>query len=219
MKILAFDISSNQCAISILDDKGMEIGSFYEEMVFGQAEALIPAISDCLGEIKVDISEIDLIGVTVGPGSFTGIRAGIATARSLALALEVPAIGISTLRVFFEQQSKRKDKNLVVVETKRADFYYQIFDKCGVELCKAGTGFSKDIIKEVGGNCKITGDGKARFISEIGVDGSLDNIKIKSETIGKIALKEYLANKEKIDGDRKKFYPSPLYLRAATVRK
>ncbi len=219
MKILAFDISSNHCSISILNEKEAIIGSDFEKMTFGQAEALLPKIADCLKSAKIYIKEIDLIGVSVGPGSFTGIRAGIATARSLAMALNKPAIGVSCLKAYFEQLEEKENKNLVVIETKRADFYYQIFDKDGRELSKARTGFSKDIIKEFDYEYSITGDGKNRFMNEIEIGSDFDDITIKAETIAKIAKKQYLANKEKIDKDMAKYYPRPLYLRAATVRK
>ena len=219
MKILAFDISSNHCSISVLDKNGDEIGNFYENMIFGQAEVLLPNISSVLEDCRLDIKKINLIAVSVGPGSFTGIRAGIATARSLALALGVPAIGVSTLEAYFKQLKEKKDKNLVVIETKRADFYYQIFDKEGKAICEANTGFTKDILDILGDDYCITGDGKPRFTNEAGIDEFVGNLKIDAKTVGLVALEKYMGNKSKINKNPKDFYPKPLYLRAATVRR
>jgi tRNA A37 threonylcarbamoyladenosine modification protein TsaB len=67
-----------------------------EEMGRGQAERLIPLLEEVLAEGGVTWRDLARIGVGIGPGNFTGIRISVAAARGLALALEIPAIGVST---------------------------------------------------------------------------------------------------------------------------
>lgn len=63
----------------------------------GHAEALIPLVERVIGRVAGGFESLDRIAVTVGPGSFTGLRVGIAAARAFALAAGVPAVGVSTL--------------------------------------------------------------------------------------------------------------------------
>jgi tRNA threonylcarbamoyladenosine biosynthesis protein TsaB len=69
-------------------------------MARGQSEALLPMVERVVKAAGIAMQDIDRIAVTVGPGSFTGLRIGIAAARGLALALARPAVGVSTLAAF-----------------------------------------------------------------------------------------------------------------------
>jgi tRNA threonylcarbamoyl adenosine modification protein YeaZ len=66
-----------------------------EEMSRGQAERLMPLLQEVLTEAGKDWSDLDRIGVGIGPGNFTGIRISVSAARGLALGLDVPAVGVS----------------------------------------------------------------------------------------------------------------------------
>lgn len=70
-----------------------------EDMTRGQAERLLPLLEDVLAEAGIVWGDLARIGVGVGPGNFTGIRIGVSAARGLALALEIPAIGITGFQV------------------------------------------------------------------------------------------------------------------------
>ncbi len=69
-------------------------------MVRGHAEALMPLIARVMDAAKLEFAELDRIAVTTGPGSFTGLRVGIAAARGIALAAAKPSIGLSTLAAY-----------------------------------------------------------------------------------------------------------------------
>jgi tRNA threonylcarbamoyl adenosine modification protein YeaZ len=93
--ILAFDTSAAHCAAALL--RGDEIlGVAAHDMTRGQAEALMPLLEDLLAEQSLSWSDLSAVAVGIGPGNFTGIRISVSTARGLALALGVPAIGVST---------------------------------------------------------------------------------------------------------------------------
>lgn len=93
--VLGFDTSAAHCAAALLGG-GRVLAARAEEMGRGQAERLLPLLEAVLAEGGVCWRDLDRIGVGVGPGNFTGIRISVAAARGLALALGIPAIGVSS---------------------------------------------------------------------------------------------------------------------------
>ncbi|MEM7211406.1 MAG: tRNA (adenosine(37)-N6)-threonylcarbamoyltransferase complex dimerization subunit type 1 TsaB [Pseudomonadota bacterium] len=91
--ILAIDTSAGQCAVALLDGARSEVRS--EAMQRGHAEALFPMIEDALAVLRGRYSDLTRIAVCTGPGSFTGLRVGIAAARGIALGCGIPAIGVT----------------------------------------------------------------------------------------------------------------------------
>src|SRR6185437_6911364 len=98
MRVLAIDTALEAFSAAVLDT-GQPDSAVHESkaMVRGHAEALMPLIARVLERARVEAHELDRIAVTVGPGSFTGLRVGIAAARGIALATGKPAIGLTTL--------------------------------------------------------------------------------------------------------------------------
>src|SRR5690606_26362793 len=95
--ILVIDTSAALCAACVFDpDSGQELGRSVLDLGKGHAEHMIAVIDDALAEAKLGYSNLSKIAVSVGPGSFTGVRVGVAAARGLALALKVPAVGVTT---------------------------------------------------------------------------------------------------------------------------
>ncbi|WP_146345943.1 tRNA (adenosine(37)-N6)-threonylcarbamoyltransferase complex dimerization subunit type 1 TsaB [Falsiphaeobacter marinintestinus] len=92
--ILAFDTSAAYCAAALmLGDQLLETRA--EDMTRGQAERLMPLMEELLQDHAKTWSDLDAIGVGVGPGNFTGIRIAVSAARGLALGLGAPAYGVS----------------------------------------------------------------------------------------------------------------------------
>lgn len=124
MNILAIDVSVIGCAVAVVNrQKNLSISHFFDTDR-GQAEMLIPMIDDSVREARMQMADIDLIAVTRGPGSFTGVRIGLATARTLGLALDIPVIGISTLDVI--ARACESKSALSLIDTKRGDYYGQV---------------------------------------------------------------------------------------------
>jgi tRNA threonylcarbamoyl adenosine modification protein YeaZ len=93
--ILGIDTSGARCAVAVL--AGEHVARREQAMERGHAEALMPMIEATLAEARAGHRDLTRIAVCTGPGSFTGIRIGIAAARGLALGLGIPAIGITRL--------------------------------------------------------------------------------------------------------------------------
>ena len=92
--ILAFDTSTAHCAVALLSGDTV-LARKVEEMGKGQAERLMPLIEETLADADVSWSDLDAIGVGIGPGNFTGVRISVSTARGIALGLDKPAIGVT----------------------------------------------------------------------------------------------------------------------------
>ena len=127
MRILAMDTATNACSVALMQD-GNVIERRFEAMSRGQAEALAPMIDDVMKAASVNADDLDLIAVTVGPGAFTGLRIGLATARGFALAADIPCIGLTTTETLAHgAPSVSEGSLLVALDSKRSDLYVQVF--------------------------------------------------------------------------------------------
>lgn len=132
MLILAFDTTVAACSVALWRD-GAVLARVRAVMDQGQAEALMPMIEDVMSRSGESYAALDRIAVTVGPGSFTGVRVGLAAARGLGLAAHKPVIGVLTTEALAQAvpQQERDDTHvqvLAAVDTKRGDVYVQAFD-------------------------------------------------------------------------------------------
>ncbi|MDO1559290.1 tRNA (adenosine(37)-N6)-threonylcarbamoyltransferase complex dimerization subunit type 1 TsaB [Brevundimonas sp. 2R-24] len=96
MKLLAIDTALSACTAVVLAD-GRLAAVRTEEMARGHQERLAPLVQEVMAEWGEGFTQLDRIGVTLGPGSFTGLRVGLAFAKGLALALDRPLVGVGTL--------------------------------------------------------------------------------------------------------------------------
>jgi tRNA threonylcarbamoyl adenosine modification protein YeaZ len=94
MRILALDAAVARCSVAVVADEQV-IAIRQADARRGHAALLAVMVSDVLAEARLDAGSLDLVAVTVGPGSFTGIRAGLALAHGVALAAGVPIVGVT----------------------------------------------------------------------------------------------------------------------------
>jgi tRNA threonylcarbamoyladenosine biosynthesis protein TsaB len=121
--ILAFDTSAAHCAAALLS--GDRVLNRFEPMDKGQAERLMPMLTDMLAEAGMTWADLTLIGVGTGPGNATGVRISVAAARGLALGRGIPAIGVTRL----EAAAYGLPRPLAVVEdARRGEVYVQVMD-------------------------------------------------------------------------------------------
>jgi tRNA threonylcarbamoyladenosine biosynthesis protein TsaB len=101
MLILAIDTALEACAVALLDAEANSFRALESQpMARGHAEALMPMIERAMKTADLPFGALDRIAVTVGPGSFTGLRVGISAARGLGLAADKPVVGVTTLSAF-----------------------------------------------------------------------------------------------------------------------
>ncbi len=127
--LLAFDTAGPACSAAIWRDGAVRARRF-EAMSRGQSERLVPMIEAVMAEAGIAFPALDAIAVTCGPGGFTGVRIGLATARALALACDRPVIGISNFEAVaaaVPEDAWAGRSLAVVIDAKRSDLYVQAF--------------------------------------------------------------------------------------------
>jgi len=130
--ILALDTSVAHCAAVLLDRERVVVARS-EAMAKGQAERLMPMLVEVLAEGGAGWRDLEALAVGVGPGNFTGVRIAVAAARGLALALQVPALGVSTL----EAVAYGLARPLAVVDdARRGEVYLQVFTADGAQAAQ-----------------------------------------------------------------------------------
>lgn len=96
-------------------------------MLQGHQERLAPLVSDVIARSNVAFNDLDRIAVTVGPGSFTGLRVGLAFAKGLGLALDIPVVGLDSLETIAASAS-REGPGLALIDARRGQAYVRRFD-------------------------------------------------------------------------------------------
>ena len=172
--VLAFDTALNGCSAALFDVRLNKCTAESQPMQRGQAEHLVPMIDRVLDKAGVAYKDIEVIGVTIGPGAFTGLRIGLSAARALGLALDRPALGITTFeaiaRQYLQDHSPEPGETLaVLLDTKRADFYVQFFAPEGYAQKPPASASMEDVIALAQEGAMIgIGDGIDRFRAACG---------------------------------------------------
>lgn len=202
MAILAFDTATSACSAAVCHE-GAILAQRYAEMARGQSEALVPMIAEVMGEAGLEFAALDALAVTVGPGAFTGIRIGLATARGLALVHNTPIIGISTLQAVvaaIPEAERASRVTLAVVDSRRAELWMQPFAPDLTPLAEAAA---------------IVPDEIENFLlpwKELYPQEPLltDRVSPRADIVAKLAESLWLQGQSG-------FAPQPLYLRDADV--
>jgi tRNA threonylcarbamoyladenosine biosynthesis protein TsaB len=178
VNILAFDTAAAACSAALWRD-GRLAAHRFEPMERGHAEALIPMVTATLAEAGKTLAGLGLLAVTVGPGAFTGLRIGLAAAKGFSLASGIPTLGVTTLEAVAHAVPEEELKNarlLVVLETKRADFYAQAFDADLKPLTAPEAvrleAFPAFLRPHTGGRLLIAGDAAMRALATLGPAGA-----------------------------------------------
>jgi tRNA threonylcarbamoyladenosine biosynthesis protein TsaB len=135
-RILAFDCSGASCSAAVLDGRDIRADRFVA-MERGQAEVLVPMIADVMAESGFGFEALDLIVTTVGPGSFTGIRLGLAAAHGLALATATPILALTSFeahRAALDPERHEGRHVAVVIDSRRGPVFFQLFGPDGEAL-------------------------------------------------------------------------------------
>jgi len=140
MNILAFDTCFDACSVCVARRRQgdvVELAGAIELFETGHAERLVPMIGEVMQQGRLAFEDLDRIAVTVGPGTFTGTRIGIAAARGLALTTKADVVGASSLAVMARVAARKlgprpKDEALAVaVDARRGEVYVQLFGAGG----------------------------------------------------------------------------------------
>jgi tRNA threonylcarbamoyladenosine biosynthesis protein TsaB len=134
MRVLAIDTALAACSAAVFEtDGGGVIASESLPMTRGHVEALMPLLARLMDGSNMALRDLDRVVVTTGPGSFTGLRVGISAARGIALAIDKPAVGVSTLNALAAPYLAEDDSIPVVaaIDARHEHVYLQVFGQGG----------------------------------------------------------------------------------------
>ncbi len=224
MRILALDTSTAACSVAVVAGNDV-IAHRFMAMARGQSEALVPMIEEVLVTAGLDVCDMDMLAVTVGPGAFTGVRIGLATARALALASGLPLVGLSTLEVLagaVDAELRKDAWVLGAIDTKRGDFYAQFFDTALMPVGDSRVATSQALCEELdqapqGRPIVLAGDGAAALAEYCAAHEATVDLRISASlhpdavTLAQLAAKREMP----LPGVAR---PAPIYLRPPEAR-
>ena len=128
MNILAFDTSTEKFSISILKNNKVVL-NLSKILNKTYSKFLIPLLKESLEQSNLDIKKINNIIISLGPGSFTGVRIGIAAAKGLGIPHKINILGFNNMDVLVQSiDSNSKEKIVTIIKSKKNNYYYQLFD-------------------------------------------------------------------------------------------
>ena len=173
-RLLALDSAGSACSAAVRTEDGV-VARRLEVMRRGQSERLVPMIQDVMSEAGLDYAALDAIAVTVGPGGFTGVRIGLATARGLALACGRPVLGLNNFLTVAAAvpEAERQDRHIaVLLDAKRSDLYVQVFRPDLTPSSKPACIAPAELAAHVpAGRMVLAGDAVAQAMSGLGQAG------------------------------------------------
>ena len=122
MKILGIDTSSNASSVSVIEDNKL-ICEYTINTKTTHSQKLMPMIENMLSISSININEIDMIAICVGPGSFTGLRIGMATAKAIAHVNNLPIIGVNSLEILAGNMNLCDKKICSILDAQRNQVY------------------------------------------------------------------------------------------------
>jgi tRNA threonylcarbamoyladenosine biosynthesis protein TsaB len=124
MIVLSIDTCLGACSTALIDGDQV-LASMSEPMTRGHQERLAPLVAELMAQAGMAFADVDRIAATVGPGSFTGLRVGLAFAKGLSVALDKPCIGIGSLQALALGLEGRV---LACADARHAQVYWQVFE-------------------------------------------------------------------------------------------
>ena len=195
MLILGIDTSC-ACAKAALVKDGQVLGASYADDMKTHSVKLMPMIDELLKNNGILPSELDLIGVITGPGSFTGLRIGVTTAKAIAYAGNVKLVGLNTLDFLADSVSEKNCVICPVIDARNTNVYCNAYID-GNALWDCDVLSSQDLAEKLSGLNKevvFTGDGAAKYFDIYsGVLGEKCRLADENEIKGKAENLCYMA--------------------------
>ncbi len=166
MRLLAIDTALEACSVGVVD--GESTITRTENIGRGHAEILMGQVESALAEAGLEFADLDRIAVVVGPGSFTGLRVGIAAARGFALVTGKPALGVGTLAV--HAAAGRGAPVLATLAAGRGEIYAQFFAADGSEAGPARVASPAVFAAEMAAETVLAGSGSDLVIAALPMD-------------------------------------------------
>ena len=217
MKILVFDTCFNKSYIVLNEDNIILSSKIINSTEDNYHSAyLIPEIRNILRENNIQIRDLDAIGINIGPGSFTGIRAGITIARVLAQQANLKLVGIESLRILSKLNPTDK-KSLIITDARKNKVYIALYYKNNI-LIEPKLEDKENIEKYINNNTFIITDNSInKYLKELNVESIMyeNNDENLGLYLSEIVNKEVKENKDDYNWAKVK----PLYIQQPSITK
>ena len=222
MIVLGIETATPQVGCALGGHEGV-LASFHSARGRRHAEILVPAIQFMCEQAEVPLAEVGVVAVDIGPGLFTGLRVGVATAKAMAQALRVPVIGLSSLDLLaFPVRSTRR-LIVAVVDARRGEVFSAQYRQVpgGVQrispaqVCKAA-----DVAADLhagGQDCLLVGDGAIRYADAFSGLSHVEPASVGNAYPSASALVELAQPKVQREEFVQPWELEPMYLRPADV--
>ncbi|GJE12514.1 MULTISPECIES: tRNA (adenosine(37)-N6)-threonylcarbamoyltransferase complex dimerization subunit type 1 TsaB [Methylobacterium] len=214
MRILAIDTALDTCAACVTtEDSEAPLSAEALPMARGHAESLLPLIERVIARVEGGFEAIDRVAVTVGPGSYTGLRVGLSAARAIGLSTGKPVVGVGTLSALLAPLLTETAEGMIaaVIDARHGAVYVQALG-AGDGLAPAHLAVEAAAERLGTGPILLTGSGApllAAALAERGIDAKIAGI--AGPDIASVASLGLLA-------DPAQALPRPLYLRGPDAR-
>jgi tRNA threonylcarbamoyl adenosine modification protein YeaZ len=217
LRILAIDTALNACSACVLSSDGPEpLARETLELERGHAEALLPLVERVVSQTDGQFTRLGRVAVTIGPGSYTGLRVGIAAARAIGLAAGVPVVGVTTLSALiaaFVQSDKRR-LLAAAIDARHGQVYFQLVAPGGRTVIPPSLMGIREAVRLVGsGPVTVIGSGAPAVAAEALAVG-VDALAPPGPAAPEIAWVARLG----LAADPEQALPKPLYLRGPDAK-
>lgn len=167
MFILGIETTGKVGSVAIVDESGKTVNRVTTDSMSHLRE-LVPMIKELVDELGISLNELDAIAVSVGPGSFTGIRIGLATAKTLAQTLGKKCISVNSLEIF-KEKADSDNKVAVIYNARRGQVYGAIYGNDGSEILAPGPYMLDEVLEvaEEYDDIKWYGDGVIAYADRL----------------------------------------------------
>jgi tRNA threonylcarbamoyladenosine biosynthesis protein TsaB len=169
-RALAIDTALGACSVCVAEaGEALPLALESTEMATGHAEALMPMIERVMAQVEGGFSSLERVAVSIGPGSFTGLRIGIAAARAIGLAANIPVLGVSTLSAYAAPLINAEESGIIAVgiDARHGAVFFQAFTAAGRTIVLPRVISLKEAGRAIGsGPVKLAGSGAAALAVE-----------------------------------------------------
>ena len=195
MKILAFDTSAKTASVAVCEG-GNILGVSNIDNGLTQSELVLPMAEALLSQLKMSFADVERYAVTVGPGSFTGVRIGVSTVKGLAFGRDIPCAPVSTLEALAENAAGLAGLIVPCMDARRGQFYTATFASTGEGISRMTPDraiSAEELAEELrsyDGDIYVTGDGYEtahKLLTSLGVKLAVTPYLLRSQNAVSIA--------------------------------
>lgn len=196
--ILNIETATKNCSVSLSGNGKTIITKELAEEQFNHAEKLHVFIKEIFANTKISLNDLHAVAVSKGPGSYTGLRIGVSSAKGLCYALNIPLIAINTLAILAEKLNIEEGYIVPMIDARRMEVFTQIFNVNKEHLCEAyALIVDESSFENINDTVHLIGDGALKCENILTDDKFLFHADImypSANEMGRLSYKKYVEN-------------------------